>query len=326
MKILFTILLWILAVLTCFAWLANAFTSSMRYSLTSSAILYLVTVAVSWCLAYPYVKSNASNKRLDDNFKLGLISFSVVPFCMAILSFSFVWAVKEVERNQFNHDHTAEILSDSNFTQLQKFAKENYNAPLELGDFDESWALTSLHIPQASPASLRSGTGYCTINISKKSMRTMHNDVRTDLNYNDWEMLILAHELLHCLDRATDVPGELGQPLKAISSIAPSDRSMVKMDDIQTFLTAEKSLKTQLWREAGADLFAIGFMSLDSKYDTAAFRSALIKYRNNRKLDTTHYTACWLEYSQSQPFPKKGSELYAWANTIRINAPCNLDI
>ena len=60
--------------------------------------------------------------------------------------------------------------------------------------------------------------------MSKTSMNTMYKEAKTDVSYNDWEMLILAHELSHCLDRATDVPGELGQPLKALNSIAPSDR------------------------------------------------------------------------------------------------------
>lgn len=279
---------------------------------------------LSWCLATPYIKTKDRTKRLDENFKLLIISIALVPFLMFLLSFGFVWCVKMLEKKQFNKDHIAAIIPGSNFSQLQKFAKVNYNTPLELGDFNESWALTSLDIPQASPASLRSGTGYCTINMSKISMQTMYKETKTDLSYKDWEMLILAHELSHCLDRATDVPGELGQPLKALNSIAPSVRSYVNMTDISTFLIAEKSAKTQLWREAYADLFAVGFMSLNAKYDAAALREALIKYRNSRKGDTTHYTSCWLQYSKSQPFPQKGTDVYAWANTIRLKAPCEL--
>ena len=135
----------------------------------------------------------------------------------------------------------------------------------------------------------------------------------------------LARKFAHCLDRATDVPGELGQPLKALNSIAPSDRSKVKMDDVSTFVTAESSGKTQLWRESYADLFAVGFMSLDPKYDTAALRESLIKLREKRKeQDPTHNSVCWLQYSKSQPFPQKGSDVYSWANNIRIKAPCEL--
>ncbi len=283
-----------------------------------------MTVVLSWCLATPYIKTKDRTKRLDENFKLIMLSVAVVPFLMFLLSYGFIWCFKTLEKKQFNHDHIAAMVPGSNFSQIQIFAKENYNAPLELGDFNESWALTSLDIPQASPASLRSGTGYCTINMSKVSMQSMYKETKTDLSYNDWEMLILAHELSHCLDRATDVPGELGQPLKALNSIAPSLRSNVKMNEISTFLTAEKNAKTQLWREAYADLFAVGYLSLDPKYDTTALRGALIKYRDSRKGDTTHHTSCWLQYSKSQPFPQKGSDVYSWANNIRIKAPCEL--
>ena len=95
--------------------------------------------------------------------------------------------------------------------------------------------------------------------------------------------------------------------------------------DVSTFVTAESSSKTQLWRESYADLFAVGFMSLDPKYDTAALRESLIKLREKRKeQDPTHNSVCWLQYSKSQPFPQKGSDVYSWANNIRIKAPCEL--
>lgn len=324
-KIILNIILWTLTVLTCFAWIAFTFIQPVGYTMTFLVILILMTVVLSWCLATPYIKTKDRTKRLDENFKLLMLSVAVVPLLMFLLSYGFVWCFKTLEKKQFNHDHIAAMVPGSNFNQLQKFAKENYNAPLVLGDFNESWALTSLDIPQASPASLRSSTGYCLVNMSKTSMNTMYKEAKTDVSYNDWEMLILAHELSHCLDRATDVPGELGQPLKALNSIAPSDRSKVKMDDVSTFVTAESSGKTQLWRESYADLFAVGFMSLDPKYDTAALRESLIKLREKRKAqDPTHNSVCWLQYSKSQPFPQKGSDVYSWANNIRIKAACEL--
>ena len=84
----------------------------------------------------------------------------------------FIDVVAEVERMNFDKHHAMAKKEGSAFSEIQKFAKDYYNAPLTLGEYDESWALTNLHIPYASPASLRAGTGYCTINVSQPYVPT----------------------------------------------------------------------------------------------------------------------------------------------------------
>lgn len=314
----------LLAALTSFGWLYFSIIEPVGFTNLYLVILYLVTALLSYYFSWIIFSSSTNFK--ERVVLTSIISLFAAPVIMYLLSFAFLNTVFAVERSKFEKEHLNEIEGNSSFYSIQQFAKKYYNAPLVLGGYEESWALTTLNIPQASPASLRSGTGYCTVNMSKSNLQYMYSRSSNKIKYEDWEIMVLAHELSHCLDRAADLPVGLGEKIKGVSSLAPSVRKDVKFDDIQTYLKAEEQPETQLWREAYADVFAIGYMSLVKNGNISDLRDSLIKYRNGRKEDVTHYTACWLEYSKTVANPKTGFELNAWANFIRVKAPCDLKI
>jgi len=76
-KIILNIILWTLTVLTCYAWIAFTFIEPVGYTMTFLVILILMTVVLSWCLATPYIKTKDRTKRLDENFKLLMLSVAV---------------------------------------------------------------------------------------------------------------------------------------------------------------------------------------------------------------------------------------------------------
>lgn len=312
------------SVLVSFGWLYFSFIEAVGFTYFYIAILYLLTVLVSYYFSWIIFSTTSNKKELI--VLSSIISLFAVPVCMYLLSFAFMNTVFSVEKSKFEKEHLTEQESNSSYLSIQKFAKEFYNAPLVLGSYEESWALTNLNIPQASPASLRSGAGYCTINMSKPNLQYMYSRSSQVINYTDWERLIFAHELSHCLDRAADLPVGLGEDIKGLTSLAPSVRKDVKFNDIHTFLKAEVNEETQLWREAYADVFAIGYMYLEKNGQISELRDSLIAYRNSRKEDVTHYTSCWLEFSKTIDGPKTGFDLKDWANEIRTEAPCDLKI
>lgn len=199
----------ILATLACFGWFYFVFTKPIGFTYLYLVILYLVTVLVSYYFSW-LVLAPSTNYKKCINYT-SIISIVIVPTAMYILSLTFLDITLKVEKSKFEKAHLKEQEGSSSFYRVQQFAKKYYNAPLVLGGYEESWAHTNLYIPQSSPASLRSSTGYCTVNFSKPNMRYMYNQTSKSILYDDWEMLLLAHELSHCLDRAVDLPVGLGE-------------------------------------------------------------------------------------------------------------------
>ncbi|HCA5183467.1 TPA: hypothetical protein MW242_003101 [Acinetobacter baumannii] len=306
----------LLLVLTCFYWLILIFTKFPDFSLMPIIVLSVITIWVTAYFTWKYL-FKGEKKKAKIFITVMLSSFS--PVFMYLLTNIFVMTNMEVQKRKYIAEITYEQNNEKGFLKIKKFANEQYGIPLRLGGYEESWALTSLVIPQASVASLRTETGYCTINMSKTNIHNMYGQAKYPGPYQDWQRLIFAHELAHCIDRTRDLSPSMGTKILNTKSIPPVLRSNAK--DLETYLSTEENKSTILWREAFADIYAIGFMYVKEPEKAKNLEKSLIYYRQ-LKSESTHGTSCWLNYASKLARPKSSNELVTWADKIRSNAPC----
>lgn len=106
-------------------------------------------------------------------------------------------------------------------------------------------------------------------------------------------------------------------------SVAPQDA--VGIRDIEGLVAVEQNLATQLWREAVADLMAVGFWKLASpdavEELTANLRHHRVKAANR---DKEHATVCWIDFASRAAPPSSMAALFGWADQLRSQAACEL--
>lgn len=305
----------VLSIITCFYWLILGFTT---YPDSSNGPILLLSALTAWVTAF------FSWKNIQDVQKTTQIFYTVMlsvasPVVMFVATNIFLELNMQYQTRKYTAENDTEQKNEQGFLRIKKFAANQYGIPLRLGGYEESWALTTLRIPQASVASLRTETGYCTINLSDPNMYNMYVNTKYSGPYKDWKLLILAHEFAHCVDRTSDLSPTMGSNVISLNSIAPAARTDVK--DVYTFIDAEDKEPTQLWREAFADLFAVGYMYVEDPQIGHKLEDSLINYRKNRN-DVIHSTSCWLDYARDKSKPKASEGILLWANDIRTKAPC----
>ena len=219
----------------------------------------------------------------------------------------------------FNVDRAAVLRDPAGFPMLKKFARDNYDVEVVLGTAVDSWAATSLALPGSSVASMQLGHGYCQLNLYRDNLL---NGFSPDGGIDKvlWTQGVMMHEFGHCLDTRRDT-NELAQHNVQTYSIAPVDAKSVK--DLDTYLDATDKAATKLWREALADMFAIGYWRLAAPDEATTLTTALERKRNSAaKQDPTHSTSCWIKFAASAPAPESAQQLLGWADELRAKAPC----
>lgn len=308
----------VLSIITCFYWLIFKFTTFPDHS-------YLHLIALSaltaWVSAYFIWKFLLKDEKVEGRIFLTVMLSLGSTVLMLLATNLFVELNMRYQKDKYDAAVSMERENKQGFLKIKKFAESQFGIPLRLGGYEESWALTTLTIPQASVASLRTETGYCTINLSGPNLHNMYQRSKYSGPFQDWKLLTLAHEFAHCIDRTRDLSPSMGMTIRNTNSIAPAARLEVK--DIYSFLDAEEKAPTQLWREAFADLFAVGYMYVEDPQIGLKLEDSLINYRKIRK-DKIHSTSCWLEYARDKAKPKTPDDLLLWANDMRIKAPCTL--
>lgn len=309
-----------LVIITCFYWLIFVFTKFTDHSI---APLVALSASTIWVTAYfswtKFFKTEERRSRIFFSCMMSVFS-PIIMYCFTHL---FYAVNMEHQKKKYYLEIEAEQQNENGFLKVKTFADSHFGIPLRLGGYDESWALTELNIPQASVASLRTETGYCTINLSKGNINHMYKSSKYIGSLQEWELLILAHEFAHCLDRTRDLSPRMGGNVLSKSSLPPALRKGVK--DINSFLKAEEDKSTVKWREIFADLFAIGYMQIEYPDNAKSLKDSLIYYRKDYSGESTHETSCWLKYSSEFYKPKSLSEVNNWADFIREKAPCKLD-
>ncbi len=224
----------------------------------------------------------------------------------------------EAQRNAFLHD-------PQGFVAVRKYAQENFGKTVVLGDLGSNWANTTLLIPNASGANMAVQAGYCLLGFNEPVF-TKTFSPPSDIDSALWQRGILMHEFGHCLDISRDLPPEA---VGAVGhrSIAPQD--ITAASDLDSYFAVESRRSTILWREAFADIFAIGYWRLNDARAAPALAAAF--YRKRQQLagnDKGHATMCWVKYAASDkapPLPATNRGLLDWADVVRSSAPCRIN-
>lgn len=157
--------------------------------------------------------------------------------------------------HRFNSDREVFLTEPQGFPMLREFAQKNFNVDVILGKAEDSWAPTTLMLVNPSPASILVGPGYCMMNMNRDTLAMLMGTPNKE-DTASWTQGVMMHELGHCLDIRRDLSSSDGLAVK-VHAIAPIDVLNVK--DIRSYLVTSDEESTTLWREAFADIFAIGY-------------------------------------------------------------------
>ncbi|VWB43037.1 hypothetical protein BLA15816_01953 [Burkholderia lata] len=222
----------------------------------------------------------------------------------------------------FEEQRSAFLNDPQGFVAVRMYAMENFGKIVVLGDKSSNWANTTLMIPNASGANMAIRAGYCLLGFNEPTFESTFS-APSDVDAKRWQRGILMHEFGHCLDITRDLPPQSAAGIEHWS-IAPQDIPAVH--DLDSYLTVEGHRSTVLWREAFADIFAIGYWRMNDAKAAPTLAKAL--YNKRHQLagdDKDHVTMCWIEFASSNkapPLPVTDRGLLAWADAVRSSAPC----
>jgi hypothetical protein len=207
------------------------------------------------------------------------------------------------------------------FPLLQRFARDVYGIDVVLRDAGESWASTSLAIPGASPASMTVAPSVCLLALNRAVL--LKDPARPQkVDPTSWVQGVMFHEFAHCLDEVRDIRSA-GDRTLGTGSLAPRDAKGAS--SALDFYQASLRPSTQLWREAVADVVAIGYWRLTAAGDADALAEALGRKRADNERDVAHSTSCWIAHARNAPPPDSLAGLFDWAVALRSSARCDLD-
>lgn len=208
---------------------------------------------------------------------------------------------------------------------VRDFARREYGVDVVMTAPQEAWSRTTLHVLGSSSALMNSGNGLCELSISRESiLNSFAYPPKQSLDV--WVDGIMIHELTHCLNVRRDYAGQ-GGAWTGVRSIAPADRRSID-DGPGHYTVATKRETTQLWREALADMMAVGYWRLNTK--PAEFKAMTVTLRTKRQAskeqDTIHATMCWIDLAAGAPGPTSNKELFAWSDALRSSVRCRLAV
>ncbi|QTO52667.1 hypothetical protein [Burkholderia latens] len=221
----------------------------------------IATVRVPVLFNEQAVSSQLDNQRRDRiqlRVSYFLLSILVAAFSLLAVLLNGLFLT---DRSQaaFEAQRSAFLKDPSGFATVRAYARENFGKTLVLGDKGSNWANTTLLIPNASGANMAIRAGYCLLGFNEPVfMKTFSPPGEVDPVL--WKRGILMHEFGHCVDVSRDLPPEATNGI-GHRSIAPQDVAAVH--DLDSFLVVEDRRPTVLWREAFADIFAIGYWRLN---------------------------------------------------------------
>jgi hypothetical protein len=251
-------------------------------------------------------------------------SMAAASVCLSIL---LPELAKELHFAYVKYRHTLEVKRFSEdpegMPKVRKLAKEQFGVNLVLNYPDNNWVNTALALPGlSSPASTDPAPGHCILNIDR-------NSLRDDFGVSDakmrspWIMGVLIHEISHCADMGRDL-GTLDSDSSVIAthSLAPSAAIFAK--DIQSYIQTANQPASRLWREAYADIAAIGYWKVAEPVNASSLGNALRQKRVTATDDVDHMTTCWIDHALSTPGPPTIARLPQWADEMRSTARCKV--
>lgn len=285
-------------------------------SLAAAALTGLAT----WVLATTEMWSRG--KRLDAT--LVTLACAVVGGFFAFqLGAGGTFSYLEGSKKRFQQEREAFAKARDGFGALRELAKTQFGLDIELGDVDESWLATTHTGPGSSVAEMGVEPGFCLLSLYPHGvMRSFQPPAGLADGEAVMLRVVVMHEMGHCVDIARDAASFKDPHAVGRSSVAPLDAPAV--DDAHTLYLAGRQPATKRWREAFADLFALGYARLTVPAAAPQLTNALIEARLRNPSDVDHATACWLRASINAPAPSSLRDLQAWADRIRSEATCPL--
>lgn len=287
-----------------------------------SALLLLTAVAGGvWASTRPWLdrRNDPRQSRFERPIVVGMCAL-MVPALTYLIPMVVGLCVQWVSIEQFKADRSAFVADPQGFPMLRKLAREQYGVEVVLGDAEQSWASTTVNLPNASVASMALRPGYCHLSLHRANVLRGFEPVG-QVDPALWVQGVMLHEFAHCLDGARDTPA-FGQRAVGARSVAPVDAPGVK--DIEGLLAAGARPTTQLWRESVADIMAVGFWKLAAPGAAPGLVASLRQKRAGDEQDTTHATMCWIDFADRAAPPSSTAGLFDWADKLRSQAPCEL--
>ena len=272
-----------------------------------------------------WASQRAWSKRLspawERPFVIGACAL-LVPFLTALIALGAGAAAQTYSMHRFNVDREAFATDPQEFPMLRTFAHQNFNVDVVLGNANDSWASTTVNLPNSSVASMSLSPGYCELNMYRDNVLRSFAPAGKQ-NQTLWIQGVMMHEFGHCLDGLHDLPN-FGEHAVKVHSIAPIDAKGVS--DVQSYLAATEENTTKIWREALADTFAVGYWRLVAPGEAANLAASLRLRRSNAAQgDSTHATMCWIDQAMHSMPPVSEKHLFTWADHQRSVASCTIE-
>lgn len=242
------------------------------------------------------------------------------PFAAFEISLAVGEGLKALSIYRFDKDRTAFETDAKGFAMLRKLAREEFGVEVLLGNANQSWASTTLRLPNASVASMEVGAGYCQLNFHRENVLRGFEPIGK-VDRVAWVQGVMMHEFAHCLDISRDTPA-FGDLSAGVRSIAPVDGAQVST--LESWLTVGAKPASQLWREAVADVMVVGYWKLVAPTTSAALVWNLRLKRASPKEDAAHSTGCWIDFAEKAEPPSSTKDLFEWADSLRRKAPCRV--
>lgn len=301
------------------------------------SIVVMGNVVLTWSGTYYWIAlslvamvAGATTWRLPwlsnlDRYSRVLIAATLAGY-LSIQVFSGAWLtsglVQALSQRTFQQEWRRLSGDPQGFPMLRSFARDNYAVEVILGDVNSGWAETEMKIPGNSPASMSLQSGYCQMNMNRtRVLREFGPALQAEIVL--WTQGVMMHEFAHCLDTKRDMRGFNGQSPSTFA-LAPSDAKGVT--DVRTYIAATERASTMLWREALADIFAVGYWRLSASPEEAA--KLALTLRGKRSVDSAagdraHATMCWIDQAVRSPLPGSYKDLMKWSDGLRSAGSCS---
>lgn len=237
---------------------------------------------------------------------------TAIPLLSQISYFEYLRHGHAVRSNEFRKDPDGMVA-------FQKLAKVHYGIDVVLNDPDDDWVSTTVALKGASPALIDTNAGYCVLSFDSSSLR-LDFGIENPQLMKAWTKGVLMHEMGHCLDISRDQRGFGEKSNIGSHSIAPSISQYVY--DVQSYADAANKDSSKLWREAYADIVAIGYWKITAPDSHTSLTENLRAERVKNVRDTIHRTMCWIDAAKSKAAPASMADLPVWADDIRSKTRC----
>jgi hypothetical protein len=273
--------------------------------------LALAVAAGLWAARQPWIKDAKRPFERRAGIVLSVLFVPILTYLVALLAGV---ALERTSAERYTSAREAFMTDPEGFPFIKSFALEHYGVHVVLASAVSGWATSSVALPHAGAAFMSVGPGYCELTLNRANvLRGFNGD-----DPSSWVKGVMVHELAHCLDVSRDMPAFTGREI-GTRSIAPSEAGEVV--DLEGHLDAATRLPTQRWREALADVFAVGFWRM-TEAGAGDLVADLVEKRGSG--DAAHATSCWIQHAAETPLPPTFAGLLPWADEIRTKAHCAL--